>query len=52
MGDGRSPREKVPRFGRARARVRSEEGRLGRLFGGTGDKEELDALSGFGNVEG
>ena len=32
--------------------MRSEEGRLSRLFGGTGDKEELDALPGFGNVEG
>ena len=32
--------------------MRSEEGRLGMLFGGTGDKEELDALPGFGNVEG
>ena len=32
--------------------MRSEEGRLSRLFGGTGDEEELDTLLGFGNVEG
>ena len=50
MGDGGSPRKKVPRFGRAGARGRSEEGRS--LFGGTGDEEDLDTRLGFGNVEG
>ena len=52
MGDGGSPRGKVPRFGRTGARGRSEEGRLSSWFGGTGDEEELDTLLVFGNVEG
>ena len=52
MGDGRSSRGKVPRFGRTGALGRSEEGRLSSLVGGTGDEEDLYTRFGFGNVEG